>query len=249
MLMKLTRFFFPFLISCLALSLVLSAAVLPVPLTGISTMVNSDTAHPAALPSLNSFVSTVENGQSSLLTGVYVPGVLAYPIVQQSGSDAAYVSTQPATLTQFRMAGQFNSIGLLAHDFLAGSSFVNLKVGNDVALIFGDGSLKYYQIYEIQRYQALSPMSAFSSFIDLSNKSTLSAEQLFYHTYGLGGSTLVFQTCISTNSVSSWGRLFVLARPVEASQPSLLQAMPLIEQAFTGASRTLSSLRSMVASR
>lgn len=248
--MKLPRFFFPFVIFCLALSLILSATVeSTVPFTGMPPVASVDTAHPAGLPSLNSFVTSVENGQANLLTGVYVPGVLAYPIVQQSGSDAGYVSTQPSAITQFRMAGQFNSIGLLAHDFLAGSSFVNLQVGNDVALIFGDGSLKYYRIYEVQRYQALSPSSVFSNFIDLNNQATMSADQLFYHTYGLGKSTLVFQTCISTDKVSSWGRLFVLARPIEASQPSLLQAMPLIEQLLTGVTRSLSPLKAAVASR
>jgi hypothetical protein len=247
--MTLSRFIYPIILFCLALSLTLSAAVLPVPLTGQLAEGYAEKIHPSALPSLNAFVSTVENGQPSLLTGVYVPGVLAYPIVQQYGSDAGYVSTQPATITQFRMASQYNSIGLLAHDFLAGSSFINLKIGNDVALIFGDGTLKYYEIYAVQRYQALSPTSAFPNFIDLNDQSTLSAEQLFYHTYGLGSSTLVFQTCISTNKVSSWGRLFVLARPVQPSQPSLLQAMPLIEQALAGASRSFSPMKTVVANR
>ncbi len=247
--MILNRYIYPIFLFCLALSLAVYATFLPVPLTGQAALEKADTARPAPLPSLHSFVTTVENGQASLLSGVYVPGVLAFPVVQQKGSDAGYVSTQPSTITQFRMASQYNSIGLLAHDFLAGSSFVNLKVGNDVALIFGDGSIKYYQVYAVQRYQALSPTSAFSNFIDLANQSTLSAEQLFYHTYGLGASTLVFQTCISTNKVSSWGRLFVLAHPVEPSQPSLLQAMPLIEQALSGANRSLSGLKTEVASR
>ena len=247
--MILTRYIYPIFLFCLAFSLAVYATILPVPLTGQAAVENTDTTHPAALPTLNTFVSTVENGQSNLLTGVYVPGILAYPIVQQKGSDAGYVSTQPATITQFRMASQYNSIGLLAHDFLAGSSFVNLKVGNDVALIFGDGSIKYYQIYAVQRYQALSPTSAFSNFVDLANQTMLSAEQLFYRIYGLGQSTLVFQTCISTNKVSSWGRLFVLAHPVEPNQPSLLQAMPLIEQALSGASRSLSPMKGLVANR
>jgi hypothetical protein len=223
-----------FLLSCLALSLIVSTTILPLPVTGLPTLDNADTTHPAALPSLNSFATSVENGQSNILTGVYVPGVMAYPIVQQAGNDAGYVSTQPATITQFRMAGQYNSVGLLAHDFLAGSSFSNMSVGNDIALVFGDGTMKYYRIYEVQRYQALSPMSPYSNFVDLKTQATLSAQQLFYRTYGLGQSTLVFQTCISTSTVSSWGRLFVLARPIEANQPSLLQAVPLITQALHG---------------
>lgn len=232
--------------------LILTAVcTLPTPavsVTGLAEREKFESALPATLPSLNTFISSVKNGQSSQLGGVYIPGVLAIPIVQQPGDDAGYVSTRPSTITQFGMAGQYNSIGLLAHDFLAGASFSQLQPNNDVVLVFGDGSLKYYRVYEIQRYQALSPASPYSNFIDLSSNTQLTAEQLFLRTYGKGNATLVFQTCISTDKVSSWGRLFVLARPVEASQPSLIQALMLIEQAFLGASRSLSPMKKALTS-
>ena len=221
----------------------------PVTVTGLAERENIESALPSTLPSLNSFITSVKNGQTSLLSGVYVPGVLAFPIIQQPGSDAGYVSSRPSIITQFGMAGRYNSIGLLAHDFLAGASFSRLQPNNDVVLVFGDGSLSYYRIYEILRYQALYPASPYSNFIDLSSNAQLSAEQLFFRTYGKGDSILVFQTCISTASVSSWGRLFVLARPVEASQPSLIQALPMIEQALLGASRSLSPMRNALANR
>jgi hypothetical protein len=204
---------------------------------------------PAALPTLYTFISAVKNGASGMLTGVYVPGVLAYPVVQQVGSDAAYVSSQPETITQFRMAAQYNTVGLLAHDFLAGASFSNLKAGQEVVLIYGDSSLKKYQITEIQRYQALTPTSPYSNFVDLTNNAKLSAEQLFLRTYGQGKSTLVFQTCISTDKVSSWGRLFVVARPVEVASAPLLQALPAVEQALASLSRSLSPLQNLTANR
>jgi hypothetical protein len=98
-------------------------------------------------------------------------------------------------------------------------------------------------------YQALSPTSPYSNFVDLNTKKLLSAEQLFYNIYGRGGSTLVFQTCISTEQVPSWGRLFVLAKPIEPNSPSLLQVLPLIERALTGAGHSLSAIGSAVASR
>ena len=84
------------------------------PLTGEAY--REENAQPVALPALSSFITSMKNGQPSLLAGVYVPGVMAYPVLQQPGADAGYVSTQANTVTQFRMAGQFNSIGLLAHD-------------------------------------------------------------------------------------------------------------------------------------
>lgn len=204
---------------------------------------------PVMLPTFYQFISSVNNGYASTLSGVYVSGVLAYPIIQQSGSEAAYVSTRPETITQFAMASQYNSVGLLAHDFLAGASFTQLKIGQEVALVYGDSSIKKYQITEIQRYQALSPTSPYSNFIDLGNNGQLSAEQLFLRTYGQGQSSLIFQTCISTGKVSSWGRLFVVARPVEITNAPLIQALPAVEQALTSFSRSLSGLESLAASR
>jgi hypothetical protein len=237
----------------LLLSLVIAAslfsfrAAAAIPVTGEAFIDKGEQM--AVLPALSSFVGSMRNGQASQLSGVYVPGVMAYPILQQPASDAAFVSTQPNSVTQFRMAGQFNSIGLLAHDYLAGAIFPRLEKGSDIVLVYGDGSTKYYRVFDILRYQALSPNSPYSNFVDLGSKKTLSAEQAFFSTYGLGQSTLVLQTCISTATVSSWGRLFVLARPIEATSPSLLQVMPMLELALNGASRSLSAMEMQVASR
>jgi hypothetical protein len=114
---------------------------LPIAVTSIPELSWLQDPKPAALPTLYNFISSVKNGHTGTLTGVYVPGVLAYPVVQQSGSDAGFVSTQPETITQFRMAAQYNSVGLLAHDFLTGVSFIQLKPGPEVVLVFGDSSV------------------------------------------------------------------------------------------------------------
>jgi hypothetical protein len=184
---------------------------------------------------LTRFAQSNENGLPNQITGVYVQGVMAFPVVQQPKSDASYVSSTPDTITQFEMASQYHSIGLLAHDYLAGSTFAALQPGNEIYLVYGDGSYKNYRIYEIQKYQALSPNDPYSSFIDLTNGSKLSAENLFYKTYGLGKDTLVLQTCISTSSTPSWGRIFVLARPVEPVQSSSpWYTFPQIKQVLAG---------------
>jgi hypothetical protein len=238
---------FSIIILLLASILFCSAVNNLIPVTGEAP--SEDILRPAVLPALSSFVSSVKNGQAALLSGVYVSGVMAFPVLQQPAADAGFVSTQPNTITQFRMAGQFNSIGLLAHDYLAGTAFPTMEKGSDIALIYGDGSMKYYRVFEVLRYQALSPASPYSNFVDLNTKKLLSAEQLFLNIYGRGGSTLVFQTCISTAQVPSWGRLFILAKPIEPDSPSLLQALPLIERALAGASRSLSAIGLSLASR
>ena len=199
-------------------------------LTGRSYSETSLASSPAALPKLKSFIANVKNGHSDP-TGIYVSGNFAFNIMQQPANNAAFVSTQPDALTQFRMALQYNTIGLLGHDYLAGASFFKLKMNQDIVLVKGDGSLKYFRIFAIKRYQALTPTSPYSSFVDLDSNARLSAEGLFYKIYG-EGNALVLQTCISTETVSSWGRIFILARPVEHLTPTLDQFTPAINTAL-----------------
>ncbi len=197
----------------------------------------SNSSPSATLPKLKSFVANVKNGHNDL-TGVYVGGIFAFKILQQPSNNAGFVSTQPDALTQFRMANQYNTIGLLGHDYLAGSSFFKLQVNQDIVLVKGDGTLKYFRIFEIKRYQALSPTSPYSRFVDLDDKSQLSAEQLFYRVYGKGNA-LVLQTCISTEKVSSWGRIFIIAHPVAHLAPSLDQFTPVVTAALHNISQAM----------
>jgi hypothetical protein len=153
---------------------------------------------------------------------VYVPNVLALPVVQQPAGDAGYVSNQDDEATQFAMASQYGNIGLLAHNYLSGKLFSNLSVGEEVHLVYGDGKVEYFVITEVLRYQALEPTSQWSSFRNLDNYDVLSAGQMFTRAY-TGARHLTLQTCIASNGNSSWGRLFVIAVPKSFSFDDLLQ--------------------------
>jgi len=142
---------------------------------------------------------------------------MAFPVVQQPSGNASYVSTNANVLTQFGTASQYGSTGLLAHNTLAGANFYNLKTGDVISIIYGDGSIDLFRITQIQEYQALDPYSPYSNFVDLSNPGVqLSSTDLFYHTYGLGH-VLVLQTCLSKNGNDSWGRTFVIASPLNGN--------------------------------
>ena len=166
----------------------------------------------SALPNFPDFSKTVQNGESSVLRGVYVPDVLALPIVQQPTGNAGYVSTDDGKLTQFGMAAQFGNVGLLAHNHLSGKSFAQLAVGQEVRLVYGNGKVEYFVIKEVLQYQALQPTSPYSSFHNLNKDETLTAEQMFKRVY-FGDRHVTFQTCIAKDGNSSWGRLFVIAQP------------------------------------
>jgi len=166
----------------------------------------------ARLPDFTVFSQAVQNGKADSLRGVYVPNVMALPIVQQPSGNAGYVSSNDSQVTQFAMASQFGNVGLLAHNYLSGKSFSQIAVGQEVRLVYGDGRVEYFVVTEILQYQALQPNSPWSSFRSLSNSTTLNAEQMFKRVYA-GDRHLTFQTCIQAEGISSWGRLFVVAVP------------------------------------
>jgi hypothetical protein len=164
------------------------------------------------LPTFSDFSKTVQNGDVNVLRGVYVPDVLALPVVQQPAGNAGYVSTDDGKITQFGMASQNANIGLLAHNHLSGKSFSQLAVGQEVRLVYGNGKVVTFVITEVLQYQALQPTSPYSSFRNLNKDETLTAEQMFKRVY-VGDRHVTFQTCIAKNGNSSWGRLFVIAGP------------------------------------
>jgi hypothetical protein len=164
------------------------------------------------LPDFPEFIRTVQNGEAGVLRGVYVPGVLAFPVVQQPTGNANYVSSTDGALTQFGMPVQFGNVGILAHNDLSGRFFFQLAVGQEVRLVYGDGHIEYFAITQILKYEAFQPNSPYSEFRDLSNDEVLTAEQLFKKVY-TGARHVTFQTCIAANGISTWGRIFVIAEP------------------------------------
>lgn len=166
----------------------------------------------SVLPTFLDFSKAVQNGEANVLRGVYVPDVLALPIIQQPVGNAGYVSPEDGKVTQFAMAAQFGNVGLLAHNHLSGRFFAQLAVGQEVRLIYGNGKIEYFVITEVLQYQALQPSSLYSSFHNVNKDETLSAEQMFKRVY-LGDRHVTFQTCIAKDGIPSWGRLFVIATP------------------------------------
>lgn len=162
--------------------------------------------------SLHQFTEALKKPDSSHLVGVYVDNTLALRVVQQASTYS--VSSLANTVTQFGLAENFGSIGLLAHNYLSGSNFTKLDPGTNIILIYGDGSTTKYQVEKIKKYQALSPDELYSDFVNLDNPSgKLSGDQVIKETYGTG--ELVLQTCIENNGNLTWGRLFIIASQID----------------------------------
>ncbi len=166
----------------------------------------------AYLPGLVAFSSQIANGKADQLRGVYVVNLFADQVMQQPSGEPGFVSPAPDVLTQFSGAAQFGSTGLLAHNYLAGTEFAQIQLGQTVYLVYGDGHTRAYLVTQRLTYRALQPDSAYSSFVDLSSGEKLSAFVLFDSIYDRPGS-VILQTCIEANGSPTWGRLFVIAEP------------------------------------
>lgn len=166
----------------------------------------------ATFTAFHDFSKTVQNGDATVLRGVYVADVLALPVIQQPAGNPGFVSSLDNEITQFGMPSQYGNVGLLAHNHLSGKSFSQLTVGQEVRLIYGDGKVEVFTVTEILRYQALQPTSPYSSFRNENGDETLTAEQMFKRVY-FGDRHVTFQTCIEASGNLSWGRLFVIAIP------------------------------------
>lgn len=164
------------------------------------------------IPVTGSAVASKQSELTGDVSKVSVDKVFEYAVVQQPKNNPAFVSEEKGKLTQFRMASQYGSLGLLAHNYLAGAPFEKLKLGDIINVTYADGSVRQFKVESILRYQALSPNSPYSKFVDLQTNKTLATNDVFATTYGVKD-RLVLQTCIEKNKEPSWGRLFIVAAP------------------------------------
>lgn len=79
-----------------------------------------------------------------MVRGVYVPEVLALLVQQQPAGDPGFVSSMEGIVTQFEYAAQSGVTGLIAHNYLSGELFFNLEIGQEVFIVYGDGSVLQY---------------------------------------------------------------------------------------------------------
>ncbi|MHC1740966.1 MAG: hypothetical protein AB9897_07635 [Anaerolineaceae bacterium] len=201
-----------FLILAFAFSFNLYNHIVLIPVTG--TVTTNDPSKTLPLPTVSEFSANITNGNSSQLVGVYVNDLFALPVISQPETNPAFVSLEKEKITQFSMATKYGSIGLVAHNTLAGKHFFDLEAGDSISLIYGDGHQVVYLVNKIYQLKALSPYSPYSKFVDPENpQQVLSVETVFTTFYSVKD-RLVFQTCISKDNVDSWGRLFVVADPM-----------------------------------
>jgi hypothetical protein len=216
-----------FLMLPIFLNTILSPFEQIIPITGLPVYLDGRPPFIVQLTQdpLELFIEQVAKPQKSASpVGLFHPVLLQAEIIQQPKNSPGFVSTDPQKLTQFSIANQYGVTALLAHNYLMGQTFFKIQEGDVLTVVFGDKTFQEYRVEEIRRYQALTPTSPYSKFINLADpdKKVITAADLFYEIYTQKG-TLVLQTCIEKDGELSWGRIFIIATPIEATTAYPLQ--------------------------
>lgn len=140
-------------------------------------------------------------------------------VVAQPSGKPEFVSEISGAVTSFQLASNYGNLGLIAHNYLSGRYFSDLKLGDRIYTLNGFRQQRIYQVTRIRRFQALNPRSARSDFIDLDTRQRCSVNDVFRQIY-TGAHHLILQTCIQSGAEREWGRLFVIAEPIYLIQQS-----------------------------
>jgi hypothetical protein len=195
------------ILSILSLALGLSLCYIP----QAAGPAGSVGARPSSFRGISKPDATVD--VEAILRGVSIHDAGNLPVVQQPPGDTNFVSRNAGEVTQFASASRYGNIGLLAHNYLSGKSFSQLRIGEEIQLVYSDGRVETFVVREILRYRALDSKSPYSSFQNLDDQDeVLTVGQMFDRAYQ-GGRHVTFQTCIAAEGNSSWGRLFIIAAP------------------------------------
>jgi hypothetical protein len=163
---------------------------------------------------LMEFVAQVYNGEANTVRGIYIQNVLALPIIQQPQGNIAFVSDDDETITEFQSASMNGVTGLLAHNYLSGALFYNIQQGDEIFIVYGNGTLRRYHVNQISQYQRLERSNLRSNFVDLSSSENLTSDQVFTRYYR-GVHRVTLQTCLARNGFSNWGLQFTQARSLD----------------------------------
>ncbi len=162
----------------------------------------------------DSFYSNLPFTNTDEIIAVYAEEAFALDVFQQPENTPGYIEPRLGTATEFEYASRFDNIGILAHNYLSGYDFFKLSQGSIVTVVYGNGRTAKYEVSTIKQYQALSPDSLYSNFIDLASGEQLTSSQLFAEVY-TGEHHLTLQTCIEHGDEDSWGRHFIIATPID----------------------------------
>ena len=196
-------------LNIISIVLLLTVSYLPTPVSAAGISFSSSQSD------LTAIIDSDEDEQDSALRELDIENLISFQVVQQPAGNSNFITPLPNYVTEYQEASRYGTIGLLAHNYLAGRYFSQILPGQEIKLVYSDYHTDKFVVTEIQQYQALSPDSPSSDFIDLNTGKYFTASKLFRKIYSSQTDRLVLQTCIYAKQNPTWGRLFIIAEPIE----------------------------------
>jgi len=134
--------------------------------------------------------------------------------VRYQGGEYGYVADMRGAVTLFQAAWEDGSLGFLAHNYLAGAAFYELRAGNLLRVTAADGSARWYLVRETMVYTAIDPGEWWTDVID-EDGMRWSQEEVYAGLYERQG-WVVLQTCWGVGRYAGWW--FAVAEPVILEQ-------------------------------
>jgi len=163
-----------------------------------------------AEPDLAAFIASLPERPPDEVVGVYAPGVMALIVEPQPPNHSLFVTEKVGYATLFDRPLRYNVTALLAHNTFSGIHFYDLELGDEVTLIYGDGSVALYRIDAIEDFQKLEAGNPRSHYVELTTGQVMSTNDVFTRFYR-NGPHLVLQTCLEHEGDYNWGVRFIKA--------------------------------------
>lgn len=144
---------------------------------------------------------------SETATRVYISGVLDLKVEPQLNGDNLEITNDPEIVNQYSLA-KGGTVALMAHNYLAGQYFYQIREGDVVLLDFRDGHSRKYVVTDIIEFQRLNLL-----FISTETLQVYSERQ-FLNTFFQSRDYLVFMTCLEKSGNVSWGVTLFIALPL-----------------------------------
>jgi hypothetical protein len=150
--------------------------------------------------------------QDMVVEKVFAPTIFSFPVIQQPVDSSVYVSPLPDWVTQYRPPTEAGVTALIAHNYLAGQKFYDLKVGQQVWLFYEDHTVRPYIVTSVNKFRKVSPTLLTSDLVNLETQEVLTSNEA-YDRYYTGPHHLTLQTCLEGNGRLDYGLTFIVAEP------------------------------------
>jgi len=158
-----------------------------------------------------------------------------FSVVQQPRGNYNYLSLQNnLVLTQWQVPAEWNNVGFLAEQNLAGTSISQLKVGDDIELVYSDYNVEDYVVYQIDKQQLLQYYdNGDANWRSLQDGLIRNSDTMIRMEFS--PNEITFQTCTYVLANDYWLKAMTTWMEFQSDNPVLVQGLLFVKARMNGA--------------